>query len=200
MKLQLKVLKAGQPTGQAIPITIPRFLIGRDPKCNLRPTSDKIGARHCALIQQGDQVYLKELDTAHPTLLNSRAVKGAVALHDSDVVMIGPLTFQVALETPPPAPDDDAAAALLLSDGAEEASAPALGDTLEEMLMPADVTAMDLPTVPEAPKTPAQPAAPAPEQKAEAKKPALGAAQVAANDILKRYLKGQRDHRHAAPE
>ena len=47
MKLSLLVLTPGKMEGKSIPITIPQFVIGRDPQCNLRPASALISKRHC---------------------------------------------------------------------------------------------------------------------------------------------------------
>ena len=51
MKLSLVVLTTGKPETKEIPITLPQFLIGRDPKCNMRPASAVVSPKDssCAL-------------------------------------------------------------------------------------------------------------------------------------------------------
>src|SRR5581483_10389856 len=102
MKLSLMVLNAGNASGQAIPITIPQFIIGRDPRCNLRPASAMISKQHCALIIKDGKVYLKDFDSTNGTFVNDQQIKGAVGLKNGDVIKVGPLTFQIVLETPAP--------------------------------------------------------------------------------------------------
>ena len=50
MKLSLVVMTPGKMEGKAIAITLPQFVIGRDPQCQLRPASPVISKRHCAIL------------------------------------------------------------------------------------------------------------------------------------------------------
>jgi pSer/pThr/pTyr-binding forkhead associated (FHA) protein len=216
MKLSLQVLNAGKATGQAIPINVANFLIGRDPKCSLRPASAMISKQHCALIIKDGKVYLKDFNSTNGTFLNDQPVKGAVVLKHDDILKVGPLTFKVLIEgmpsvtkpTPPPpakvpviaANEDDPAAALLLALDEGDSPNEALVSTTEDAdAVPGGSTIMEMPVVP--PAT-AEAAAPEPEEekkadkveakKADDKKSASGAAQQAAQAILERYKKGRR--------
>jgi pSer/pThr/pTyr-binding forkhead associated (FHA) protein len=144
MKIHLVVLTPGKSEGKVIPITLSQFLIGRDPQCQLRPASQSISKRHCALLVRGGKVFLRDLDSTNGTFVNEQPVKGEVELHHGDKMKLGPLLFGVHIEaapsvsnptpapptqapaakkptTPPPkkpaaeAVDDDSVAALLLS-------------------------------------------------------------------------------------
>src|SRR5689334_13828507 len=57
MKLSLAVLTPGRWEGKVIPITLAKFLIGRDPDCHLRPASPAISKRHCALVVRGTRAF-----------------------------------------------------------------------------------------------------------------------------------------------
>ncbi|MFO0866397.1 MAG: FHA domain-containing protein [Gemmataceae bacterium] len=100
MKVSLVVLSAGKASGQAIPIALPQFVIGRDPQCNLRPASPLISKTHCAVkIRQG-QVYIEDFGSTNGTFLNEQPVKGEVLAKDGDVLKAGPLTFRIAIQVP----------------------------------------------------------------------------------------------------
>jgi pSer/pThr/pTyr-binding forkhead associated (FHA) protein len=143
MKLWLVVLTAGKWEGKEIPISLPQFLIGRDPGCNLRPASPLISKRHCVLTTRGEQVFLGDFGSTNGTYLNEQPVQAEMELHDQDVVRVGPIAFrvrlklsQVPVDMPTPLPpirlpehaaDDDAAATLLLNMADSEPSAGAGG-------------------------------------------------------------------------
>jgi predicted component of type VI protein secretion system len=102
MKLNLVVMTPGKSEGKAIPITLPQFLIGRDPQCHLRPASALISKRHCAVLTRGDKVFLRDFDSTNGTFLNDRQVKGEVELHHEDKLKVGPLLFLVQVEATAP--------------------------------------------------------------------------------------------------
>jgi pSer/pThr/pTyr-binding forkhead associated (FHA) protein len=120
MKLSLLVLTPGKGEGKVIPITLPQFLIGRDPQCNLRPASPVISKRHCAVILRDSQAFLRDFDSTNGTFLNDQPVKGEVELKHDDRLKVGPLEFLVRLvptaaaapvDQPTPVPPLKAAAA-----------------------------------------------------------------------------------------
>src|SRR5437660_7695918 len=102
MKLSLVVLSEGKAQGQTIPITLPQFLIGRDPQCQLRPASPMISKRHCAVIVKNGKVFVRDFGSTNGTFVNEDAVKGERQLQNEDTLKVGPLQFRVALETNTP--------------------------------------------------------------------------------------------------
>src|SRR5262249_30682754 len=98
MKLSLVVLTPGKGEGKVIPITLPQFLIGRDPQCHLRPASAMISKRHCALLLKGEQAFVRDFDSTNGTFVNDEPVKGEVELHNEDKLRAGPLLFLIKLE------------------------------------------------------------------------------------------------------
>ncbi len=99
MKLSLVVLAAGKQEGKVLEIKVPQFLVGRDPQCHLRPNSPMISKRHCALIVKDGKVYLKDFGSTNGSFVNDVQVKNAVQLKNGDKVKVGPLFFEVRLET-----------------------------------------------------------------------------------------------------
>jgi pSer/pThr/pTyr-binding forkhead associated (FHA) protein len=130
MKLSLVVTTSGKWEGKEIPITLPQFVVGRDQKCNLRPSSPLISKRHCAFLTRGTQVFLRDFGSTNGTFVNDQRIEGERELENQDRLTIGPLNFVVRLETstpvdkPTPMPptkastssnEEEDAAALLLS-------------------------------------------------------------------------------------
>src|SRR5438874_8323752 len=166
MKLSLVVLTPGKMEGKAIPITVPQFVIGRDPQCNLRPASALVSKRHCVLTVRDTRIFVRDFDSTNGTRINDRPVKGEQELYDQDKLMVGPLTFRVALETSPPvskptpmppttppaSSDDEAAAALLLSVQDEPGAVPG-SPNVDSEGVPTGSTVMDIisPTSPTPP-------------------------------------------------
>jgi len=97
MKLRL-VVTGGVHDGKAIPITLPQFVIGRDPQCQLRPASAAISKRHCAVLVRGGQVFVRDFGSTNGTFINGQLVQGEVEVHNGDRLKIGPLDFTVGLE------------------------------------------------------------------------------------------------------
>jgi pSer/pThr/pTyr-binding forkhead associated (FHA) protein len=110
MKLNL-VVASGVHEGKAIPITVPQFVIGRDPQCQLRPASPSISKRHCAITVRGPQVFIRDFGSTNGTFVNDKLVEGEVELKDGDRLKVGPLDFKVSLQVTPAAPAKAAAPA-----------------------------------------------------------------------------------------
>jgi pSer/pThr/pTyr-binding forkhead associated (FHA) protein len=179
MKISLMVLSAGKAAGKALPINAAQFIIGRDPLCNLRPSSTMISKKHCAVLVSGGQVLLRDFDSTNGTYVNDEQIKGDVPLKDGDVLRLGPLSFKVMIEGMPvpsmPTPKPKVAHQDALSVG-EEVGAVSMSETAQDHAL-SDTTMTDIPTfVP-----------PNSEQKLAEKAPVkTGAAQGAVKAILEK--------------
>lgn len=159
MKLNLVVMSEGKTSGQAIPIKLSQYLIGRDQQCHLRPASPLISKRHCVLITRNARVFIRDFDSTNGTFVNEERVAGQRELKDGDVLKVGPITFRVqiegavAVDKPTPLPanrkdelsEDDAAAAMLLV--SDDGSASASTEETAEASIPAGTTIMDMPAM-----------------------------------------------------
>jgi predicted component of type VI protein secretion system len=129
MKLSLEVLSPGPSKGKIVPVPRSPFIIGRDPKCHLRPSSAMVSQLHCSLEVRNQQVIVKDLGSMNGTFVNDQQVEEK-ALGNGDRLRIGPLTFSLRVERlpsvdkPTPVPlakpkvlgdDDDEVAAVLLA-------------------------------------------------------------------------------------
>jgi pSer/pThr/pTyr-binding forkhead associated (FHA) protein len=114
MQVVLTVV-GGVHNGRQIPITVPVFLIGRDPACHLRPASPEVSRQHCAVVIRDQYAFLRDYGSRNGTTVNHRVLMhGELQLEDGDALEVGPLVFKVTLlkEAPlPVAPGSEEAAA-----------------------------------------------------------------------------------------
>jgi hypothetical protein len=107
MKVSLAVLVAGPLEGKRIPITIPRFIIGRASQCHLQPGDPTIGERHCVLEIVKEEVLVRDLGSATGTYVNEGQIQGTCQLKHGDRLKVGPLLFGLVIEEanqPSPSP------------------------------------------------------------------------------------------------
>src|SRR5262245_61197930 len=108
MKVTLTVAQ-GVHSGKAIAISLPQYVIGRDPQCQLRPASLAISKRHCAVLTRGDKVFARDFESTNGTFVNEEPLKGEVELKDGDTLKVGPLLFNVVITADAPAEEPAAA-------------------------------------------------------------------------------------------
>ncbi len=99
MQLQLKVVTGGQE-GKLISVKHDKFLIGRSDECHLRPKSESISRRHCAIVRKEGRILLIDLKSRNGTEVNGKKLdpsRAKVLKHD-DHIKVGKLEFNVVLE------------------------------------------------------------------------------------------------------
>jgi pSer/pThr/pTyr-binding forkhead associated (FHA) protein len=112
MKIGLVVVK-GRPEGMEIPLPVPQFLIGRDPRCNLRPSSEAISKLHCAILVKKEGVFVRDLKSTNGTFVNNDRIFGEIKVKDGDLLRVGPLVLALKVQ-------EDATAAVAPASGTEE--------------------------------------------------------------------------------
>ena len=96
LQARLKVV-GGKHSGQYIPLTTERFLIGREEDCHLRPSSEMISRHHCAITLDGFTVRIRDLGSTNGTLVNGERIHGAVTLSSGDRIEVGKLCFEISI-------------------------------------------------------------------------------------------------------
>jgi pSer/pThr/pTyr-binding forkhead associated (FHA) protein len=191
MKLRLVVVK-GRPEGMEIPLPMPQFLIGRDPRCNLRPSSESVSKLHCAVVQRKEGVFVRDLKSTNGTFVNNDRIHDEVKVKDGDLIKVGPLVLAVKIqvtESDPVTPsgnEEDQAVSWLLDFNAGSSSS-------EQHELGTKTTIMDMSGTPKS--APAESPKPETETKLEAadKKPtekakSRGATAELAGDLLDKLL------------
>ncbi len=97
MKLKLKVLK-GSGAGKEVKIPTPKCLIGRGEECHMRPKSEAVSRKHCAIVVKDGKVILHDFGSKNGTYLNGKRVEGKSVLSPGDKLQIGPLAFEVVID------------------------------------------------------------------------------------------------------
>jgi len=102
MKFYLIVAK-GKKQGLPIPISIDLFLMGSDKVCQLRSKKKGIGPQQCALVTRERKVFVRDLNSGFPTLLNGSLLPPGDEwpLHAGDRLEIGPLEFMIQFREKP---------------------------------------------------------------------------------------------------
>ena len=92
-------LEVGKAKGRVVEVGGPRFLIGRDERCHLRPNSNAISRLHAAIDQREGRVFIRDFGSASGTTLNGRSLhdEEAEAFH-GDRLQIDVLLFTIAIE------------------------------------------------------------------------------------------------------
>lgn len=99
MQMHLKVAN-GAHTGKLIAVNHDKFLIGRSDDCHLRPKSESISRRHCAIIRKDGKILLMDLKSRNGTIVNDKKLDPAKAkiLKDGDHITVGKLQFIAVIE------------------------------------------------------------------------------------------------------
>jgi pSer/pThr/pTyr-binding forkhead associated (FHA) protein len=99
MQVSLKVL-TGNHEGKEILIKDEKFLIGLGDDCQLRPKSESISRRHCALVQKDGRLLLVDLKSRNGTFINDKQLSPdkAKILKSGDRIRVGQLEFEISIE------------------------------------------------------------------------------------------------------
>lgn len=98
------VVANGKFAGKAIPVTGPKFFIGRAEDCQLRPASELVSRHHCVIIVEGDYVAVRDFGSKNGTYVNGQRVRGEITLKDGDTLTVGVLEFTVRTAAAPAKP------------------------------------------------------------------------------------------------
>src|SRR6516162_3876116 len=132
MKFYLIVAK-GKHQGLPIPIEIDLFLVGNEKVCQLRSQLEDIGAQHCAFLTRERKVFLRDMGSGEPTLVNGESLpnNGEWPLHAGDRIKVGPLEFVIQFREKPLSQRDLEEWALKCLDDAQNATTKHVIDDLE---------------------------------------------------------------------
>ena len=99
MQMQLQVVIGGNK-GKMISVNQDKFLIGRSDSCQLRPKSESISRRHCAIVRKSGKILLIDLKSRNGTEVNGKKLDPSKAkiLKDGDHIRVGKLEFTAVIE------------------------------------------------------------------------------------------------------
>jgi len=97
MRVKLRVMKGAQ-AGREVAIPVAEFFIGRGEECHLRPRSDAISRKHCAVVVGEHQVRVRDLGSKNGSYVNGKRVEGEQIVQSGDQFQVGPLEFEIVIE------------------------------------------------------------------------------------------------------
>jgi pSer/pThr/pTyr-binding forkhead associated (FHA) protein len=90
------IVASGKNQGKEIPLSGRQFLIGRGEGCQLRPASERISRKHCAIIVAEGRVIVRDLGSTNGTAVNKERITGDRELKNGDKLNVGGvLEFEV---------------------------------------------------------------------------------------------------------
>ncbi len=97
MQVRLRVI-GGKNNGREIKIAVPEFIIGRGDEAHLKPSSDLVSRRHCAIRLNNSQVEIEDLGSRNGTFVNGQQIAGVYAPKSGDLLRVGQLQFEVVID------------------------------------------------------------------------------------------------------
>lgn len=97
MQVMLRVTQ-GPSAGKEFKLPVDNFVIGRGDGCHLKPKSDMVSRRHCALAVRDAKLFLEDFGSKNGTYVNNERVEGTIELKMGDEIRVGPLDFLVLID------------------------------------------------------------------------------------------------------
>lgn len=97
MQLKLKVI-GGKNDGKEIKVLVPEFVIGRGDDAHLKPSSDLISRRHCAIRLKNSGVEVEDLGSRNGTFINGSQITGPYKPQAGDILRVGQLQFELVID------------------------------------------------------------------------------------------------------
>lgn len=98
------VVASGKSAGRTISIKRNKLLIGRAEECDVRPLSEEVSRRHCAVIVGPADVWIEDLGSRNGTFVNGTRIEAKTKLADGDMVRVGSLELRVSCRSAAAAP------------------------------------------------------------------------------------------------
>ncbi len=96
------IVASGKSAGRTIAIKRNKLLIGRAEQCDVRPLSEEVSRRHCAITVGPAEVWVEDLGSRNGTLVNGVKITERTKVVDGDIVKVGSLELRVSCAAPAP--------------------------------------------------------------------------------------------------
>jgi predicted component of type VI protein secretion system len=94
------IVASGKSAGRSIAIKRNKLLIGRAEQCDVRPLSEDVSRRHCAVTVGPAEVWVEDLGSRNGTFVNGAKISERTKVVDGDVIRVGSLELKVACTAP----------------------------------------------------------------------------------------------------
>jgi len=97
------IVASGKNAGRSIAIKRNKLLIGRAEQCDVRPLSEDVSRRHCAVTVGPAEVWVEDLGSRNGTYVNNVRIAERTRVADGDLIKVGSLELRVSCTVPAPA-------------------------------------------------------------------------------------------------
>ena len=94
------IVTSGKSAGRTIAIKRNKLLIGRSEECDVRPLSEEVSRRHCAVHVGPAEVWVEDLGSRNGTFVNGAKLTEKTRLKDGDIIRVGALELKVSCSDP----------------------------------------------------------------------------------------------------
>ena len=94
------IVASGKSAGRTIAIKRNTLLIGRAEECDVRPLSEEVSRRHCAVHVGPAEVWVEDLGSRNGTFVNGTKITGKTQVKDGDIIRVGSLELKVSCTEP----------------------------------------------------------------------------------------------------
>jgi len=94
------IIASGKSAGRAISIKRSKLLIGRAEECDIRPLSEDVSRRHCAVHAGPADVWVEDLGSRNGTFVNGVRIKEKTKVATGDLIRVGSLELKVSCSAP----------------------------------------------------------------------------------------------------
>jgi len=94
------IIASGKSAGRAITMKRNRLLIGRAEECDIRPLSEDVSRKHCAVIAGPAAVWVEDLGSRNGTFVDGARISGKVQVNDGAMIRVGSLELKVSCSGP----------------------------------------------------------------------------------------------------
>lgn len=102
MRVRLTILN-GNVVQKTVDVPRGSFVMGRGEDCDLRSKCPFISRHHCILLSEENGLRIRDAGSKHGTIVNGKIIgRDEPVLKSGDVIWLGEIAVQVALEQPAP--------------------------------------------------------------------------------------------------
>jgi predicted component of type VI protein secretion system len=94
------IVASGKSAGRTIAIKRTKLLIGRAEECDVRPLSEEVSRRHCAVHVGPADVWVEDLGSRNGTFVNGEKIGEKIRVKDGDIIRVGGLELKVSCTEP----------------------------------------------------------------------------------------------------
>ncbi len=89
------IIVSGKSAGRAIVLKHEKLLIGRAEECDVRPLSEEVSRRHCAVRVTAESVTVEDLSSRNGTFVNGVRIVEITKVSTGDLIRVGSLELKV---------------------------------------------------------------------------------------------------------